>query len=523
MTSDLIAGQLTQWLLESALGTSIAILAVLLLRAPVRRAFGAGVGYALWLLLPAAWLAVLLPAPMREVVIAMPTMLGGAAGPIDASDASLVDRSVVLIAAALVWLAGASAFLLATLRQQRAFLRRLGPLTPRGDGLLQARAMQCLPAVIGLRARIVVPDDFDTRYSADERRLILAHERTHVRRGDLLVQGGLLLFRSLYWFNPLAWLAVERVRRDQELAVDASVIARHPQARRTYGEAMVKITLGHASAPLACHWVGIHPLKERLTMLKKATPSRRTRLIGLSIVTTLTLGTAGAAWALQTPETTIAPPPMDAPGTVTVKTKPFDEAMSPPSQRPVTISVERVPVIDAARRAAELGRMTIANPEVLSSRKVTFEMKGVPVATLLQLIAEEDGKEAVMTGNTVRFVEPASAPPPAAAGKPSAAAAIPAARTPAPPYPPAAIAAKQSGKVVLLIDVAADGSVSDVKVETSTPAGVFDQATIDAARTWTFKPRIESGKPVAGRVRVPVTFDVDGETGAPAAGVPNAS
>ena len=87
-----------------------------------------------------------------------------------------------------------------------------------------------------------------------------------------------------------------------------------------------------------------------------------------------------------------------------------------------------------------------------------------------------------------------------------------------PKYPADAVANKVSGKVVLLVDVAADGSVADAKVEKSEPAGVFDQAALDAAKDWTFKPAMKDGKPVAGRVRVPVTFDAkwDGQnSGAP--------
>src|SRR3546814_10618324 len=70
--------------------------------------------------------------------------------------------------------------------------------------------------------------------------------------------------RCVYWFNPLLWIAADRFRRDQELACDATVVARHPHARRAYGEAMVKTQLSAMPAPLACHWFGGHPLKERI-------------------------------------------------------------------------------------------------------------------------------------------------------------------------------------------------------------------------------------------------------------------
>jgi len=67
---------------------------------------------------------------------------------------------------------------------------------------------------------------------------------------------------------------------------------------------------------------------------------------------------------------------------------------------------------------------------------------------------------------------------------------------------------KISGTVVLVIDIDAQGNPVDVEVERSEPAGVFDQAAIDAAWKWKFNPELKAGKPVASRVRVPVTFEI---------------
>src|SRR3546814_1664118 len=108
--------------------------------------------------------------------------------------------------------------------------------------------------MVGLRARIVLPADFDVRYSADERALILAHERIHRARGDVAGNALMAALRCVYWFNPLLWIAADRFRRDQELACDATVVARHPHARRASGEAMVKTQLSAMPAPLAYHW-----------------------------------------------------------------------------------------------------------------------------------------------------------------------------------------------------------------------------------------------------------------------------
>ena len=80
----------------------------------------------------------------------------------------------------------------------------------------------------------------------------------------------------------------------------------------------------------------------------------------------------------------------------------------------------------------------------------------------------------------------------------------------APPrYPSEAIAAGISGKVVLRVLVGVDGSVKEVVVEQSEPAGVFDAVTIDAARQWRFSPAIRDGAPAESWLRVPVNFDAE--------------
>lgn len=82
-------------------------------------------------------------------------------------------------------------------------------------------------------------------------------------------------------------------------------------------------------------------------------------------------------------------------------------------------------------------------------------------------------------------------------------------RTPPPRYPKDAVEQGIDGNVVLLVDVDARGRATNVEVESAQPAGVFEQAAIDAARQWTYAPKIENGKAVPGRVRVPIQFESD--------------
>lgn len=246
------------WLIEATLATTAALPSILLLRSPLRRRFGAAVPYALWTLMPAAVIAVLLPGPttvlMREVT-AQQVSVG--MSHVSASSAATYPDTAVWLCA--IWLLGTCVAILRLGMQQRRFEHSLGRLRNLGDGLWEAEVAAGLPAALGLlRPMIVVPSDFDTRYTAEERQLMHTHERMHIVRGDLHLNALVVLFRVVFWFNPLLHVAARYFRLDQELACDQRVMTRHPQSRRVYAEAMFKTQLAAQPLPLGCHWLAFN-------------------------------------------------------------------------------------------------------------------------------------------------------------------------------------------------------------------------------------------------------------------------
>ncbi len=77
-----------------------------------------------------------------------------------------------------------------------------------------------------------------------------------------------------------------------------------------------------------------------------------------------------------------------------------------------------------------------------------------------------------------------------------------------PRYPPEAARAGITGTTVLVIDVTAKGEVGNILVEKSAADASLDAAAVEAARKWTFAPARVNGRPVAGRVRMPVDFNM---------------
>lgn len=302
------------------LAAALAILVILALRKPLRRLVGARLAYGLWVVLPLAMAACLLPA-RTFVPLAPPSLpLGTAAeaaiqwvsGPqttaVALAPASHTSEPAILLLC--LWGLGAALGLAAVAFVQRRSVARLGTLRATGDAtVMQADRAGFGPALVGvLPPRIVIPADFESSFSAGERTVILAHEQVHLARGDGLVNAVLVLCQCLNWFNPLIHLAARILRLDQELACDATVMARHPDARRAYAEALLKTQLAPVPLPLACYWParGDNPLKERLVMLKKIAPGRRRKIAGAVCIVAVATASGYAAWASSPKVETLA-------------------------------------------------------------------------------------------------------------------------------------------------------------------------------------------------------------------------
>lgn len=285
--------------------TTLATLAVAVARAPLRGMLGPRAAYWLWLAVPASAVAPLLPHA---------TPSAGQAGVVAQDAFSRVLAQVATWLAAIhisgpraaaafaVWTLGAvGATALVTLRQ-RAFVRSLGRLVPAPDGTWRSRGV-AEPMLIGpLRPRVLLPLDFEQRYTAEEREFVLAHERAHMRRGDLVVNALGAAWLCVFWFNPVMFWAMHLLRFDQDLACDASVLAAAGRARRgRYAGALLKAQLSAEALPLplACHWRSLHPLRRRIAALRRPVAGRLRHRIGIMLVVMLVASAGLAASAVQ--------------------------------------------------------------------------------------------------------------------------------------------------------------------------------------------------------------------------------
>lgn len=276
---------------------------VLAWRKPARRVFGAGPAFTLWLLPPL--LAVLPWLPTLPATWApTPTLL---VLPVTAAFGTLTKPVAPLLHWSLLpWLIGALACLLRLVTQYGRLLRQSRQLpagmlcalqAELGDlDLRRLRLHPAGPAVLWApQSLLLLPADFLDRFDADERRLVLQHENMHLRRGDALWSLLAELAATLLWFHPLAWLALPRLRLDQELACDERVLRQLPRDEKKYAKALLHST-GLDAMPVLIPWLSEPQMKERLTMIQRDRPGtlrRRIGFIGLAALMT------GAAFATQ--------------------------------------------------------------------------------------------------------------------------------------------------------------------------------------------------------------------------------
>ncbi len=289
-----------EWFLSATARGSLMALAVLLVQAALGRKLPAVWRHALWLpVLFVLGSPVLPESPLslenrwsEAPVATVPT------GPVSVDPVRDATATVApalapsidpIRIAALVWIAGAFAVLLlggvAWHRNLAAFRRRAAPLSQELHGEIREaariRGLRRMPEVLVsgsipgpamsgvFRPILLLPSSFDTTFDRDERLLILLHEMTHVKRGDLVLNAIVFLLQAVHWCNPLVWFAFARLRADRELACDSVVLSTVDEdRRRVYGHALLKVETATSHPSRHLGFVGLVGLFGRGRILR---------------------------------------------------------------------------------------------------------------------------------------------------------------------------------------------------------------------------------------------------------------
>ena len=212
-------------ILSLSITASILILAVVVLRMILKKA-PKGVRYILWamvglrLLVPFKIESPFSVMPSHKEVSAVSNGVSQAVSTVSVESAQTAHSLGVFDILSFVWLTGAVLMLLYMLI---SFLRVR--LMVRESILYKDNVYLCdhvsSPFVLG----IISPKIYlNSSISRKESKLIIAHERTHIKHLDNLWKPLGFVLLSVYWFNPLCWLSYFLFVKDIELFCDESVV-----------------------------------------------------------------------------------------------------------------------------------------------------------------------------------------------------------------------------------------------------------------------------------------------------------
>jgi beta-lactamase regulating signal transducer with metallopeptidase domain len=289
----------------SATGAFV-IAAVMLARLPLKKA-PKWISYALWavaafrLVCPFTFESVLslvprnveFPEPSAEYIVHWPpySTYDGVLQtlPLHTAD-GITDTRTIYELLAPVWLAGIAIMLIYSVVSIILLHRRLRGAALSADGVYEAENLKT-PFVIGLfRPRIYIPSGI----SGEERRYIVLHERTHIRRRDHIVKMFAYYALCLHWFNPLAWAAFWLCGADMEMSCDERVLKElGGELRCDYSMSLVRAAANRRiwnGSPLA---FGEGGMKERVkNVLNFRKPSRIIVVAAIALAAALTIGFA---------------------------------------------------------------------------------------------------------------------------------------------------------------------------------------------------------------------------------------
>ena len=175
--------------------------------------------------------------------------------------ASANPLQILIPITANIWLLGVLVMLIYTAVSYISLQRKLRTAVILRNSIFQCETVQS-PFVLGVfRPRIYLP------YAIEGQNLyhVVAHEQAHIRRKDHWWKPLGFLLLTVYWFNPLMWVAYVLLCRDIEIACDEKVIAKlEAEQRADYTQALVACSVNRrmiSACPLAFGEVGV---KERV-------------------------------------------------------------------------------------------------------------------------------------------------------------------------------------------------------------------------------------------------------------------
>jgi TonB family protein len=131
------------------------------------------------------------------------------------------------------------------------------------------------PMTWGVIRPVILLPTYVASWSAEERDVVIRHERAHIERRDWMWQALAQVMTAIFWFHPLMWLAVRQLRNEAEHAADDVTLAGGVQAPEYADRLMAVARQYQRRSPMAAVAMVRHPaLAERVAAILDAGRTR---------------------------------------------------------------------------------------------------------------------------------------------------------------------------------------------------------------------------------------------------------
>ncbi|MBE6788955.1 MAG: hypothetical protein E7539_04740 [Ruminococcaceae bacterium] len=146
---------------------------------------------------------------------------------------------IIIPIAAQLWIVGIIAMLIYALVSYLNLKRKVKICQKHSDNIYFCDYIAS-PFILGIiKPRIYLPSGISDK----EMNFVIEHEKAHLKRKDHLIKPFAFVLLTLYWFNPVIWLAYILLCRDIELACDQKAIKDMDADEKVgYSEALVSLS-----------------------------------------------------------------------------------------------------------------------------------------------------------------------------------------------------------------------------------------------------------------------------------------
>ena len=160
------------------------------------------------------------------------------------------------------------------------------------------------PFATGLiHRRIVLPGSFFC-LSARQQRLLLEHEITHIKRGDLFWLMLSQLIKCMLWFTPLIHLVKPKLDLSIELECDRQVLDTYPGMSKEYGSALINVVRQTQNSvhPQAAFFISqqFSDLKSRISYTQNPMTKHGDHLMNKVTLLVTAAAFSATSWAINT-------------------------------------------------------------------------------------------------------------------------------------------------------------------------------------------------------------------------------